>query len=194
MLIDNNISAYLLIFLITTLIVIFSIAIPIYGFKRKRIKGLALGCILQPIACVVTIFLIAAGICLYEINTIRQTRKKAMVTLHAVEDRPIGKTAFTWYLKPDDECFMEFMPIEKDKEKGKGITENYINENKNIEEIDQGRKYYDIIRLDSVSLGVEDRIVVRFDLKNRKVTATDDHKPIEVTQVDWEKVKAYLDK
>lgn len=194
MLINNNLGADLLIFLFITLIVIFSIAIPIYGFKRKRIKGLVLGFILQPIACVVTILLVGAGICFYEMNTVKQTRKAAMVSLHAVEERPIGKTAFSWYLKPDDECFMEFMPIEKDKEKGKSITENYVNENEDIEQVEEGRQYYDIIRLDSVSLGVEDRIVVRFDLKNRKVTATDDGKPIEVTLVDWEKVKAYFDK
>ena len=55
-------------------------------------------------------------------------------------------------------------------------------------------EHYDVIRLDSVAAGVsvDDRIVVRFDLKNQQVTATDYDQPIEVLRVDWEKVKAYF--
>ena len=39
-----------------------------------------------------------------------------------------------------------------------------------------------------------DRIVVTFDVKHKKVTATDMDKPMEVVQVDWEKVNDYLNK
>jgi hypothetical protein len=56
------------------------------------------------------------------------------------------------------------------------------------------RFYYDFLRLSPVSVGVEDRIVVTFDVKHKKVTATDMDKPMEVVQVDWEKVNDYLNK
>ena len=52
----------------------------------------------------------------------------------------------------------------------------------------------DFLRLSPVSVGVEDRIVVTFDVKHKKVTATDMDKPMEVVQVDWEKVNDYLNK
>ena len=48
--------------------------------------------------------------------------------------------------------------------------------------------------LDSFSVCVDDRIVVRFDLKNRMATATNYGEPIEVVRIDWDKVNAYFEK
>jgi hypothetical protein len=73
----------------------------------------------------------------------------------------------TWYIKADDECFR-------------------VNDKK--------IKAYDVIRLDQASVGVDDRIVVKFDVKKKQVVATDFGKPIKVKKVDWEQVKAYLGK
>jgi hypothetical protein len=63
-------------------------------------------------------------------------------------------------------------------------------------EIKQKRGWFDVILLDSLptSVSVEDRIVVRFDLKNQKATATDYDGPAEILNVDWEKVQAYFKK
>jgi hypothetical protein len=46
----------------------------------------------------------------------------------------------------------------------------------------------------SAGVSVEDRIVVRFDIKNQKVSATDFDQPAEVVDVNWEKVRDYFGK
>ena len=63
-------------------------------------------------------------------------------------------------------------------------------------EVRQERGWFDVILLDSLttSISVEDRIVVRFDLKNQKTTATDYDQPAEILQVDWERVQTYFEK
>jgi hypothetical protein len=43
-------------------------------------------------------------------------------------------------------------------------------------------------------VGVEDRIVVKFNVKKKQVAATDFGKPIKVEKVDWEQVRDYLNK
>ena len=56
--------------------------------------------------------------------------------------------------------------------------------------------HFDVIRLDSLktSVSVEDRIVVRFDIENEKVSATDYDQPAEVVDVNWDKVRTYFGK
>ena len=144
-----------------------SILIPIYGYMRKRWKGLALGCLIQPIACAVILGLVFGGIVAFEIYSLDRQTKSAMVAVKTVEQKSKDTDTLKWYLKNDEECIVRCS--------GK-------------------RQYYDVIRLDSVAAGVsvDDRIVVRFDLKNQQVTATDYDQPIEVLSVDWEKVKAYF--
>ena len=144
-----------------------SILIPIYGYMRKRWKGLALGCLIQPIACAVILGLVFGGIVAFEIYSLDRQTKSAMVAVKTVEQKSKDTDTLKWYLKNDEECIVRCS--------GK-------------------RQYYDVIRLDSVAAGVsvDDRIVVRFDLKNQQVTATDYDQPIEVLRVDWEKVKAYF--
>ena len=44
------------------------------------------------------------------------------------------------------------------------------------------------------SVGVEDRIVVKFNVKKKQVVATDFGKPIKVEKVDWDQVRDYLNK
>ena len=143
-----------------------SILIPIYGYMRKRWKGLALGCLIQPIACAVIFCLVFGGIVAFEIYSLDRQTKSAMVAVKTIEQRTKGTDTLKWYLK-DEECIMR---------------------------CGSEHEHYDVIRLDSVAAGVsvDDRIVVRFDLKNRQVTATDYDQPIEVLSVDWEKVKAYF--
>ena len=53
---------------------------------------------------------------------------------------------------------------------------------------------FDVIRLDQASVGVEDRIVVKFNVKKKQVVATDFGKPIKVEKVDWDQVRDYLNK
>ena len=50
---------------------------------------------------------------------------------------------------------------------------------------------YDVVPLDSFRVCLDDHIVIRFDLTKRQVTAADYDTPMEVVNVDWDKVKAY---
>ena len=95
--------------------------------------------------------------------------KSAMVTVKSIEQGVNGTDTLTWYLKANEECLL-------DSEKKSGR--------------------FDVIRLDSLDTGVcvEDRIVVRFDIKNQKATATDYDLPAEVVDVDWDKVRDYFSK
>ena len=151
------------------LVLMASIVIPFYGYMRKRWKGLALGCLIQPIACIVVFGVVFGGIIAYEVLALRQQCESAMVAVKTIEQGTNGTDTLKWYLKDDEECFVRS---------------------------EDGRKRYDVIRLDSLAAGVsvEDRIVVRFDLKNQKATATDYDQPAEILQVDWEKVQTYFEK
>lgn len=192
MFIDNDYSADGLIAFLIFLILMVSIAIPVYGYSRKRMKGLAIGCLIQPIACAIAITALFAGILFYEMYSLKQMTKKAMVTVRSTETRTKGDYVLTWYLKSDEECIMAFMTDSLAKEDQKAYTVGFASTKSNGSV--KGREYFDIIRLDSTSLGVEDRIVVKFDIKHQKVTATDFDKPAEVVGVDWDQVKTFFGK
>ena len=170
MLIDGSVSMVSFILIFGLLVTAASILIPMYGYMRKRWKGVALGCLIQPIACAVIIALVFGGIVAFEIHSLNRQIKSAMVAVKTVEQGKEGLDTLEWYLKDDEECI---------RCKG-GHSSRY--------------DLYDVIRLDSVAAGVsvDDRIVVRFDLKNQQATATDYDEPIEVLNVDWDKVKAYF--
>jgi hypothetical protein len=187
MFIDRNVEEFGFLFFFIVLIILASLMIPFWGYSRKRLKGLTIGCLLQPVICIIVILILLVGTALYESRTIRQTRKAAMVTIRSTESHPQGNFTLMWYLKPDEECFAEFMTDSLAKKGNHPVFERFAGEG-------HRRHYYDIVRLDSTSLNVEDRIVVKFDTKNQKVTATDYDKPAEVVSVDWEKVKAYLNR
>ena len=106
-----------------------------------------------------------------------------MVTIKTTEAGTYGTDSLTWFLKPDEECFVEYK-IHKKQE--------YDSEDSLY--VDEKTERFDIIRLDSLknAVCVDDRLIVRFDLKNQKVTATDFDTPVEVVSVDWEKVKAFF--
>jgi len=149
------------------LVIALSTAIPLYGFSRRRWKGAAIGCLLQPVVCVVVIGVVSAAVIAYKLISYEMEMKSAMVTVRSTEPGANGTDTLTWYLKPDEECFF-----------------------------DAGKKSdrFDIIPVDSLptSVSVEDRLVVRFDINSEKVLATDYDQPAEVVSVDWDKVKAYV--
>ena len=149
------------------MVVVISTVIPVLGFFRKRWKGLAIGLLLLPVVCAVVIGAVGLGVYYYHEYSVNMEKKSAMVTVRSTEKNGNEIDTLAWYLKADDECILG-----------------------------SGADYYDVIRLDSLSAGVsvEDRIVVRFDIKNQKVTATDYDQPAEVVDVNWEKVRDYFGK
>ena len=163
---------YISIALLLALLVVLSLFIPFIGFIRKRWKGLAIGCLIQPVICVVLIMLMVGGSAYYNIRKLRKQRKAAMVTVRKIEK---DSDAHYWYLKAGDECFYEFRDTA-----GEALMR--------IKHL----KLFDVVREDSNSVCVDDKIFVRFDLKNRRVTATEYEDTIEVINVDWEKVERYF--
>jgi hypothetical protein len=148
-------------------VIVISTIIPVFGYFRKRWKGFAIGLLLLPVVCAVVIGAVGAAVFYYHEHSVNVEKKSAMVTVRSTEKNGNEIDTLAWYLKADDECILG-----------------------------SGADYYDVIRLDSLSAGVsvEDRIVVRFDIKNQKVTATDYDQPAEVVDVNWEKVRDYFGK
>ena len=151
------------------LVIAISTCIPMYGYCRRRWKGAAIGCLMQPVVCLVVIGVVTGGVLLYKLVSYEIEVKSAMVTVKSIEQDVNGTDTLTWYLNANEECLL-------DSEKKSGR--------------------FDVIRLDSLDTGVcvEDRIVVRFDLKNQKATATDYDLPAEVVDVNWDKVRDYFSK
>ena len=151
------------------LVIAISTAIPMYGYYRRRWKGVAIGCLMQPVVCLVVIGVVTAGIFIYKLINYKMEMKSAMVTVKSIEQGSNGTDTRTWYLKADEECLLDF---------------------------DKKSDRFDVIRLDSLktAVSVEDRMVVRFDIKNQKATANDNDHPAEVVDVDWDKVRAYFGK
>jgi hypothetical protein len=169
---DNAIYLQMMIVAIGVIVIMASIGIPIYAYSRKRWKGLAIGCLLQPIACAVVICLIVLGIISYFKYTNRKEMDSAMVTVRGLDVGNHSKDTLTWYLKDDEQCIL------------------VCNNQNDYDHL----RFSDVIRLDSVSVTVDDRIVVRFDTKKNKVVATDLDTPMEVVNVNWDKVRAYFGK
>ena len=157
--------AFLLIF--SFAVVLASVAIPIKGYLRRRWKGVVIGCLMQPVVCLVLIGVVTACFFIYRQVSLKMQKNSAMVTVKSTEQGVNGTDTVTWYLKADEECLF--------------VSEDITD-------------LSDVVRLDSLKTGVsvEDRIVVRFDIENEKVSATDYDQPIEVLDVNWDKVKAYF--
>ena len=107
------------------------------------------------------------GIVGYHESKTNRQRESAMVAVCTLRADSAKTDTLRWYIKADEECFH----VDK----------------KDI-------KAFDVIRLDQASVGVEDRIVVKFNVKKKQVVATDFGKPIKVEKVDWEQVRDYLNK
>lgn len=153
-------------------------AIPYLGFTHKRYKGLFLGCLIQPIVGIV-IAVVAIFVCFYYMaSSVKEQRKAAMVTFSKAENDTTDTKAF-YYVKPDDECFVE-LGVGKDDKEIFGFDTNH----------DIG--VVDVFLIDSTSILVDDEFLLKFNLKNRQLTALDYEDTIEVANVDWEKVDAYF--
>ena len=186
MFIDRDYTTILWIAFIILLIVVASVVIPIYGYKWKRWKGLALGCLAQPVVCAIVIFSVLIGIFIYERWDFKKEKDKAMVTVRSIEKNGDRVDTLIWYVKADEECIMERKKqAPSDEEEERDSTD----EAKDIE-------WFDVIPIENFAHGVniEDRIMVRFDLKNKSVVATDYDDRAEVTKVDWDQVRDYFSK
>ena len=162
-----SISIFVVIF--GVLVIAISTFIPVYGYLRRRWKGLAIGCLVQPVVCAALIGAAVAGAFFFHDQKSEREKNSAMVTVRTIEQNANDTDTLTWYVKTDGECLLDS---------------------------DDADDRFDVIRLDSLSAGVsvEDRIVVRFDIKNQKASATDFDQPAEVLDVNWEKVKDYFGK
>jgi len=178
--VDLSEEYYLYVIFALAAIVMLSFFIPCYGFLRKSWKGLGIGCLVQPVAIVLGIILVVLCSYWYETYQENKNHEEAMVTVHGVVVLDPDTAWHTWYLKPDEECFHKhrFLAVDNDGDS------SYHNVS----------SYYDIVRLDSTSVGVEDRLVVCFDLKNHTAIATQSGDTVEILQIDWPKVEAYLQK
>jgi uncharacterized membrane protein len=179
-------SNYLIwISLITLFILVASVTIPYYGYKKKRWKGLTIGCLLQPVVCFVVLMAIILGIYTYEYFRHKKQKEHAMVTVKTLEKKGDRVDTLYWYVKSDEECIMERkrQRYDNDEEEDRDSTER-----------DRKIEWYDVVPIDNFPHGVnvEDRIMVRFDLKNHSVVATDYDARAEVTKVDWDQVRAYF--
>lgn len=186
MFIDRDYTTILWIAFIILLIVVASVVIPIYGYKWKRWKGLALGCLAQPVVCAIVIFSVLIGIFIYELWDFKKEKDKAMVTVRSIEKNGDRVDTLIWYVKADEECIMERKKqAPSDEEEERDSTD----EAKDIE-------WFDVVPIENFAHGVniEDRIMVRFDLKNKSVVATDYDDRAEVTKVDWDQVRDYFSK
>lgn len=177
--INQDISIILIIALVLLVLFVASMFIPFYGFIRKRWKGLAIGCLLQPIIFVACSVVIALGFALHEKRAQKKHHDAAMVTLKKIDK---DGNAHYWYLKTNDECFYEY--IKKDEKHDDEEDSQYRDPSLT--------KFFDVLPQDSFSVCVDDVIVVKFDLKKQTVKATDYDEPMKVVKVDWEKVNEYF--
>jgi uncharacterized membrane protein len=173
--------------LITLLILVASVAVPYYGYKKKRWKGLTIGCLLQPVVCFVVLIAIILGIYSYEYFRHKKQKEHAMVTVKTLEKKGDRVDTLYWYVKSDEECIMER------KRQGHG-DEN--DEDRDSTDTERDIEWFDVVPIDNFPHGVnvEDRIMVRFDLKNQSVVANDYDARAEVTNVDWDQVRDFFNK
>lgn len=175
---EQDFIYYVAAFCVIVVLLLSTFSFPFIGYARKRWKGLAIGCVVQPIACVAIVTILITGIGLYEQCSENKYRDNTMVTLRGTS--PEGTE--NWYLNgPKEECYYKF-------EQGDSVKEE------KRRKWSQSSDLFDIVPLDSTSVCVDDRIIVKFDLKKRQVTATDFDKPIEVVSVDWDRVDWYWTK
>ena len=173
--VEQGLGIYIIILLILVLFLVASIFIPFYGFILKRWKGLALGCLIQPFFTVLVCILAFYCIDVYSDHSLHKHKKAAMVTVRKAEADSIKHT---WYVKPNEECFYECA-------KPRHYNPEYVGNDMTL---------FDVIPLDSFRVCVDDKIIIRFDLKEHKVSATEYDEPIEVVNVDWDKVTDYFGK
>lgn len=171
----EDFGVYIAITMALMVLFVASFTIPFVGYIRKRWKGLAIGCVMQPLFCVIVSLLTVLGIVFYQKYNLRNQRKDAMVVVKKTDNNE--NSVHFWYLKTNDECYYEY------KEK-----ENADNEYTGF---DRGKRF-DVVPLDSFRVEVDDKIVVKFDISNHKATATEHGEPIEIVSIDWDRVNDYF--
>ena len=132
----------------------------------------------------IVIFSVLIGIFIYERWDFKKEKDKAMVTVRSIEKNGDRVDTLIWYVKADEECIMERKKqAPSDEEEERDSTD----EAKDIE-------WFDVVPIENFAHGVniEDRIMVRFDLKNHSVVATDYDDRAEVTKVDWDIVRDFF--
>lgn len=169
---------YIVIFLLMAALVLATIAIPFYGYLHKGWKGLRLGCLLQPVVAVVLCCMVGVGAYFFHRHTLNQHHDAALVVVRTTAENEKDTLLRTWYLKADGECLCESREADTDS----------------TDHEEASLKLYDVVPLDSFSLGVDDRIVVRFNLSSHTATATDLDEPVDIVRVDWPKVESYFHK
>ena len=177
---EQGLSTFIVIVIVLIAIFVISLFIPFYGFMRKRFKGLLLGCILQPIIFAIIAAIILIGTYYYYERSMVKHRENAMIILKQKSDNTPDPYISRWHLKPDGECFYEFG---KEDKNNPDVLDIYDNDDVAL---------YDIVPMDSFRVCVDDVITVQFDIKNRKVKALNYDKPLEVENIDWDKVEAYF--
>lgn len=177
--IEQGFVFYILIAMLITVLLVLSFIIPFYGFVRYRLKGAFLGCLLQPFVCGIACMAAIVGIVIYQRYDIRRHRQAAMVTVRETVEDSIGALSYSWYLKSDEECLLVIEPTD-----GTGVRLDPFH----------STRLFDVVVTDSCSVCVDDRIVVAFDLNERKATATDYGTPMEVVGVDWDRVDMFFRK
>ncbi len=174
---------YVNLVLMALAILVASIIIPCYGYLRKGLKGAGLGCLIQPIIAGILITAVAVGGYNIERRKVFKNRDAALAVVRTDSVIPDDTLSYTWYLKPDGECMCEIRGVDE-------VISDY-------HEI----QLYDIVTLnptgkrggsgdsDTLSLCVEDHIVVNFDLKSHTATATDFGKPIDIVSINWQNIE-----
>ncbi len=170
---------FMYVFMTVVVLVVVSIIIPLAGFFMKKWKGLALGCVLQPLFCViVTALTIFGGVLLWQYD-LKRHEKGAMVVLKKVTDKASEDMHVnTWYIQDNGECFCDFGDSDYT-----GLA--FI--------LYGSMRFYDVIPMDSFRICVDDHVTVRFDLARHVATASEYDEPLKVDTVDWEKVSRYFE-
>ena len=177
---DDYEIAMILGFVILVLLVL-SVILPVYGYKRWRKKGLAIGCIAQPLAILMLMLLSIALLTLFvdKPNMEKETAESMAIFRYSENGDCI--VSQTWFLKADGKCLMEFEQSpapESEAEYPCNMDHFYDN--------------YEIQKLDSLTCDVGGRLRASFDIENQQVIALDRLDTLEVVCVDWEKVKNFF--
>lgn len=171
---------FMYVFMTLIVLVVASIIIPLAGFFMKKWRGLALGCVLQPLFCVMVTMLIILGAVMLWNFDLNRHEKGAMVVLKKVSDNDLeNRHVNTWYIQDNGECFCDIGETEYS-----GLA--FI--------LYGSMRFFDVIPMDSFRVCVDDHVIVRFDMARHVVVASEYDKPLKVDTVDWDKVTRYFEK
>ena len=176
--IDQYVGFFVTVILIAMVILVATLYLPLYGFMHKRFKGLVLGCLAQPFIFVGVLVLAVVISITYMSNDMSKYRKGAMVTIHTA-DKDSSGTKTHLYIG-DEACFIEIGKLDK--------TDAYSVVFDNDREVG----LFNVIYVGDSTICVDDKYLIKFDLKQRKAVATEYEDTIEIAQIDWEKVEAYF--